>query len=176
MLAKLRSWLDKLPFTDPLQQRQASLLQSMIMIILGGCLAGVTISFQTNGSSGVPVRSVITYSLIIISAAGALLLLRRGHFTFAVHLTAGGIIVAIGLSLAANGLRDVGGVLLALALPVTLAGLLIGRRGLIFGAGLSIALLVGIAILERVAPNLVGFAEPTPRAAPAVIASFILLI
>ena len=176
MLARLRSWLDKLPFTDPLQQRQASLLQIMIAIILGGCLVGVTISFQTDGRSGVPVRSVITYALIVISAGNALLLLRRGHFTVAVTLTVGGIIVAIGLALVANGLRDASGILLALALPVTLAGLLIGRRGLLFGAGLSIALLVGVAILERVAPTMVGFAEPTPRTAFSLIATFTMLI
>src|SRR5262245_44620040 len=134
MWANVRRWLDDLPLTDQLERRQAGLFQILLLILLGACLIGLPLSLLTSSTSR-PGTALISYPLLIVCIGGALALLRRGHFQVAVNLATIGIALGIGIALIAAGLRNPANALLALAVPITLAGLVAGRRGLLLASG-----------------------------------------
>jgi anti-anti-sigma factor len=114
--------------------------------------------------------------LLIACAASALILLRRGRFTVAVALMIAGLLVAIGVALIAGGLANSWSALISFTLPVTAAGLLVGRRGLLLTAGASMAIVLATGLLQRIAPSIVGFIPFTHESLTAIVATFILII
>src|SRR5262245_23564036 len=138
MWTHFRRWLDDLPLSDPLVRRQAGMFQIMMLIIIGASLLGLMISSLTSGGRVPSIVALIAYPLLLVSCGSAFALLRRGRFTAAVILGIIGLILAIGLAIIAAGFRNSSNTLLALALPITLAGLIAGRRGLLIAAGSSI--------------------------------------
>jgi rsbT co-antagonist protein RsbR len=170
-----RRWLSNIPLDDPLEQRQAGLFQILLLIILGGCLIGLPLSLLTNRQNG-PGIALVSYPLLILCVTSAVLLLRRGRFRTAVNLATIGIILGIGFALIAAGFRNSSNTLLALAVPITLAGLITSRRGLLLAVGASIGVVVLAGVLQSVAPSLVGFVPGTPASAATIIPSFTLVV
>jgi anti-anti-sigma regulatory factor len=146
----------------------------MLMIVLGGSLIGLALGLLTP-TGGLPPLVLIYYPLLIGTTGVALWLLRRGLFGSAVTLATSGLVLMIGVALIAGGLHDSPVIPLAFAIPTVLAGLLIGRRGLGFAGGLSIALVLIAGLLELFAPDFVGFARNPNRTPLAIIASFVLV-
>jgi rsbT co-antagonist protein RsbR len=176
MQQKIRGWLDRIPVEDPLARRQAGMVQVMLLILIGGAVVGLALAFLTGGRDGPSIISVILYPLLIVSEASALALLRRGRLMPAVLLAAVVIIAAVGFALIASGFQNSSSTLLAFAIPIALAGLVIGRRGLLIAAGLSIGVVVVTGVLQVVAPALIGFIPSRPASAATIVPSFILLI
>jgi rsbT co-antagonist protein RsbR len=175
MWANISRWLSDIPLTDALERRQASLLQRLLLVVLGGCFVGILISLATNRQNG-PSTAFISYPLLIICTAGAIFLLRRGRFRLAVNLATIGIILGISIPLFASGLLNGSGALLAFSVPVALAGLISGRGGLLLAAGLTIALVLITGVLETFTTGLVATMVSTNRSPLAAVASFILII
>jgi anti-anti-sigma regulatory factor len=171
----LGRWLSDLPLSDPLEQRQASLFQRLLLVVLGGCFVGVLISLLTSRQNG-PGTAFISYPLLIVCTTGAIILLRRGRLRLAVNLATIGLILGISIPLFASGLLNGSGALLAFSVPVALAGLVSGRGGLLLAAGLTGALVVITGVLETFTTGLVGTMVPANRSALAAAASFILII
>jgi anti-anti-sigma factor len=65
---------------------------------------------------------------------------------------------------------------LALAVPIALAGLIAGRPGVVIASGASIGVIVITAVLQAFAPSLVGFMPSTPASAASILPSFVLII
>ncbi len=176
MQQKLRDWLAKLPYTDRLLRHQAALFQLMLLIIIGGCLVGLPLNAATADTPSALLLPLVSFPLLIGCTLIALVQLRRGQFRFAVALTTFGSLLTISFALLGAGLAHSEGILIAFTIPVTLAGLLNGRRGLLLSGGLSIAIVLLVALLEMLAPALAGFAN-TPLNTPlALAATFVLLL
>jgi anti-anti-sigma factor len=175
MRANFSRWLSDLPFSDLLERRQASLLQRLLLVVLGGCLVGVLISLLTSGRNG-PSTAFISYPLLIVCNACAIFLLRRGRLRLAANLSTIGIILGISIPLFASGLLNGSGALLAFSVPVALAGLVSGRGGLLLAAGLTCALVIITGVLEAYTTGIVGTIVPSNRSPLAAAASFILII
>jgi anti-anti-sigma factor len=176
MQQKLRRWLNALPLSDPLERQQASLLQIMLLIILGACVIGLMISiFNSSGGSNLSVGTTAYFILIVCTVVGQILL-RRGRFRPAVALMISGIILAVGGALIAGGFPGSVGIYLAFTPPITMAGLLLGRRGLLITGGAIIGLVVAAALLKSIAPGLTGFIPGSPPSAASILPTFILIV
>jgi rsbT co-antagonist protein RsbR len=176
MLSKFRRWLDALPLNDPLERQQASLLQIMLLIILGGCAVGLLISLSTSTNSAPSGIGMISYTLLIACTVSALILLRRGRFSPAVGLAVSGIILAVAIALIASGLPGSPGIFMAFTIPVAMAGLLLGRRGLFAASGAVIGVVLVVALLQSITSGVVGFMPSTNSGAASLIPIFILII
>lgn len=176
MQSTFRRWLDALPLDDPLERQQASLLQIMLLIILGSCAVGLLISFGNRIASASFGIAIISYTLLIACTVSALVMLRRGRFSSAVGLAVSGIIVAVGIALIASGLSGSPGIFMAFTVPVTMAGLLLGRKGLFAASGAVIAVVLAVALLQFAVPGVVGFMPSSRSGAAALIPMFILII
>lgn len=177
-MQKIRRWLNDLPLSDPLERRQAGLLQVMLLIILGGCAIGLLISvIQLNSAaqSNLPI-GIIAYTILIVCTIGGLTLLRHGRFSPSVALAIGGIVLVVGSALIASGFPGSAGIYLAFTLPITMAGLLLGRRALLLTSGVIIGVVVVAALLKSVAPSLTGFSPSSPASASNILPTFILTI
>jgi rsbT co-antagonist protein RsbR len=176
MQQKVRRWLDALPLSDTLERQQGGLLQIMLLIILGSCAFGLLLSlFNARGGSSLSV-GLVSYTILIVCTLGGLAVLRRGRFRPAVALGISGIIVAVSSSLIAVGFPASMGIYLAFTVPITIAGLLLGRRGLLLTSSVIIGILIFAALLRSIAPSLTGFSPSSPATAVGTIASFILII
>jgi anti-anti-sigma regulatory factor len=176
MQQKVRRWLDALPLNDPLERQQASLLQVILLIIMGGCVIGMLISFVNSAMSIRLIVSFSVYSLLIVSTIGALVVLRRGHFTPAVALAIGGVIIPIGISLFTSGFTNPAGTFMSFTLPLTMAGLLLSRRGLVLVGAAEVGVVVMAALIQASAPGFIGFIPAPPPSTTTLIPIFILLI
>jgi rsbT co-antagonist protein RsbR len=176
MRQKVRHWLDALPLSDLLERQQAGLLQVMLLIILGGCAIGLLISvINSAGQSNLPI-GIIAYTTLIAFTLGGLTLLRRGRFSPSVAMAISGIILAVGGALIASGFPGSAGIYLAFTLPITMAGLLLGRRALLLTSGVIIGIVVVAALLKSIAPSLTGFSPSSPASAASILPTFILTI
>jgi anti-anti-sigma factor len=178
MQQKLRRWLNDLPLSDPLERQQAGLLQIMLLIILGGCATGLLISLIQMDSAeerSLPI-GIIAYTILIVCTIGGLTLLRRGRFRPAVALAIGGIVLVVGSALIAGGFPGSVGIYLAFTLPITMAGLLLGRRALLLTSGAIIGIVVAAALLKSIGSSLTGFSPSSPASANSILPTFILII
>src|SRR4051812_1703839 len=176
MQQNVRRWLDDLPLSDPLERQQAGLLQAMLLIILGSCAIGLLISLiNSAGQSALPI-GIIAYTILIACTLGGLWLLRRGRFRPSVAMAISGIVLAVGGALIATGFPGSVGIYLAFTLPITIAGLLLGRRALLLTSGTIIGIVVVAALLKSIAPSLAGFSPSSPASAANILPTFILTI
>jgi signal transduction histidine kinase len=160
MWQHLRLWLENLPLTDPIARRQASLLQVMLLGLLALSLVTLPIPISTPGSDTFW-RLTLLASLVVIGATViALIVLRRGWLGYATTTVCTGLILAIAIDLVLVGIGGAGGIILALTLPVTLAGLVVGRRVMLLVAGACVLLISVVATLEQMTPPLAGLIPP----------------
>ncbi|HWQ15764.1 MAG TPA: ATP-binding protein [Roseiflexaceae bacterium] len=166
----LRRWLSDTPIQDPLEQRQAFLLQVILLGLTGiFAIASVLTLLEALLVRGVPAGelslSAVPNLLAALVCLAPLALLRRGRFHAAVVLTIGVFFVLAGVVLAIGGLYN-SGILLAIT-PVILAALLLPRRALLATFGGSVLLVSATALAQHGA---------TPRLhAPTIIGNFTLL-
>jgi rsbT co-antagonist protein RsbR len=176
MQQKIRRWLNDLPLSNPLERQQAGLLQIMLLIILGGCVIGLPISQSTSPGAASLGIAITSYTVLIVCTVSALILLRRGRFRPAVSLAISGLILAITIALIASGFPGSVGLFMAFTLPLTIAGLLLGRRGLLIGGGAITGVVIVVALLQSNAPGMVGFIPSAPDSATSIIPIFVLII
>lgn len=174
MSDSLRRWLSNIPLEDPLERQQAGLLQAMLLVVVGGSVAGLLVNLITSSSRPPTGTGGLAYIIILLCTGTALWLLRRGRFTPSVILTTVGITLAVGLSLMASGLRSTNG-LLALAVPITLAGLLLRRNGVLASVGLAITVVAAVAVQRSIAPDLMPL-PATPDETNSTLPGFIIIV
>lgn len=161
MFAQLRDWLDDLPLNDPIERRQAAVLQIFLLGMLLLSLLALLPSFFTNiAARPAEIIPALAPLVFLLCMAGALVLLRRGRFEPAVLLGTIGFILGHSLAVYALGIRNGTALLILFMVPLTLAGLLGGWRILLAAAGLNVAIAVLVATLENLSPPLAGFVFP----------------
>jgi anti-anti-sigma regulatory factor len=177
MLHALHRWLDDLPYPDLLQRRQASLLQYLLLSLMG--IALIDLLFTVLTTTEVQLATVFSVTVVIFEllAVGALLLLRRGHLRTAALVLVTTILVVLSALLILTGLHNNALSLMAFVIPVCLAGFLFHRRGLWITTAVSFAVVGTVAYLDSIHSPLVGFIESdTSLSYALVIFVFVLVL
>ena len=159
----LRRWFDTIPLTDPVEHRQASVFQYfllgwLVLASIGVPLLAVSGAQAPNPSPELQLSGSLlslASTLLWLSPAIALVVLRRGHFRRAVGIAAIGPLISQAFAMVLLGV--VPSALILFFVPITFAGLLAGRRLLLTVAGLSVLTVAVVAILESLTPPMAGF-------------------
>jgi anti-anti-sigma factor len=152
MFNRFRRWLQTLPIHDPVERRQALLIQVVLLALVGISFLGMPLAF-TNTSRMVRTLGVTTIFVILASAHIALAALRRGRLHASVGLAAIGGILGLAVSLIYNGSNGSPDVVLLLSLPVVIAGLLGRPRVQILATVLAVLVVATPATLAWLAPE-----------------------
>lgn len=172
----VRTWLNAITFRDPIEQRQAPLMQIFLLgIIIGAPLVVLTFAGTVGLVGGV--RYVALAALLVIPfAVIALALLRRDRFRSAILTTAVGLVLAVAIAIVPLGTLSGAPLAIAFALPIALTGLLATRRALMLVAGCSIAIMLLMAVLEPYLPQAIGFAPLPDQSGIPVSVTFAVVI
>jgi two-component system cell cycle sensor histidine kinase/response regulator CckA len=171
----LRRWLSDIPVRDPISRRHADLLQVLEIGILITISLAIMLNVFVFGPSALTVSGLAPNLLAMLGMAIALALLRRGRLGWSVAIVAGVTLIGEAQVLFTSGLRANGASLIVLLIPITLVGLLIGRRGMLLTIGASIAIVAGAAILQQDGALPGGLATPPNNATAGVVVQFILV-
>jgi rsbT co-antagonist protein RsbR len=173
MWNRLRSWLNDLSLSDPIEHRQGPLLQVILLGLSILSILALALTL-TSGSSTNQSRIAVTIGVILYPIC--LALLRRGRFMHAVALAIIGLLISITILLIPRGLNSSWLIILVSAYPITLAGLLASRRVLWLTIGLTIISFCSIGFLGQAAPTLVGYDAPGALlSVPGVVAAILVI-
>ena len=175
MWNRLHSWLNDVPLRDRVERQQAALVQIMLIGIFVTAVLVLPICYY---ASGVAIGRVFTVGAdvgVLLLTPIALAWFRRGRFELAVITTATSILLGLALFLIPLGTRG-SWIMIAFTIPITLIGLLAGRKILYLTIGSSIAIVVAIGLSERLAPQLVGFGPPQADVGVLTVSAFILMV
>ena len=177
MLHAFHRWLDDLPYPDLLQRRQAGLLQYLLLSLMGIAFIDLLSTVLTTTEVQLAIAFSVTVAIFELLAAGALLLLRRGHLRMAALVLVTTILVVLSALLILTGLQNDALSLMAFVVPVCLAGFLFQRRGLWTTTAISFAVVGVVAYLDSIHSPLVGFvASDTSLSYALVIFVFVLVL
>ncbi len=155
MLSRFRQWLNAVPLRDPIERRQAPLIQIMLLGLIFATSLALPLAFS--GHSNIVVRwlEFTSPTLILLTTLGSLFIFRRGHVRPAALLVISGLLLGFAIAFIELGLQNGPDVLTGMLLPIVVAGFLMGRRGLIFTVSVSITIVAFTAVLEEHWPNLI---------------------
>jgi PAS domain S-box-containing protein len=173
MRNRLRRWLNNVPIHDPIERRQALLVQVILLglsgvLLFAALLTLVAFPFTTGAIAAANLRNSVSNFRSVLFVLAPLVLLRRGYFRIAV------VILMVELFLLAFNTFYLMGLeagwigALEIALPISLAALALGRRWLLVVYAASIA---GVAVTAFARYPLVGL----PQNAPSAIIAFALI-
>lgn len=174
-------WLDRAPVMDPVDQRNARVIQALLLFL--GVTVPATVAFALVaswpmlGAEGLPWQSVVSLAMSLaigLIALGGVALIRRGRFRLAVKLLIGVLLAVFAVNMALNGLQQQIPDQLAQLLVMLLSGLVLGRRAL----WTSFALLATSVVLGAVQDAHVLFAQTPARAfynLPSVLFTYLLV-
>jgi len=161
MWNRLRSWLNDLSLSDPIERQQGPLLQVILLGLSILAILALMLTLATNDTTDqAKLLNVSSLIVEVILYPICLVLLRRGRFTYAVAIAIAGLLISNTILLIPKGLNSNWITMFVFAYPITFAGLLAGRRVLWLTTGLSIICLLGIGFLGQAMPTLVGYDAP----------------
>jgi rsbT co-antagonist protein RsbR len=172
---RLRQWLGTLPYQNPVEQRQAVLIQSLLlaMLVLSTVGSFVTLLAPIALVDALAVIAIIWLGVPI--ALAGLWLLHSGRFNAAIMLSCVGLILLLSLLLIATGARDGGAAIFGFALPIMLAGLMADWRTTALSIFLSGTGILTAMILERMHMPLVGIAAPQGENIGGILGGFLVI-
>jgi PAS domain S-box-containing protein len=159
MVSRFRQWLNAVPLRDPLERRQAPLIQMMLLGLIIAAALVLPTTFGGNYSVVVRWLEFATPTLILLTTLGALFIFRRGHVRPAALLAISGLLLGFAIGFVELGLQNGPDVLSGMLLPIVVAGFLLGRRGLIFTVSVSITIVALTAVLEENWPSLIKLGD-----------------
>ncbi|UNK42473.1 HAMP domain-containing histidine kinase [Luteimonas sp. S4-F44] len=174
-------WLDRAPVQDPVDQRNARVIQALLLFL--GVTVPATVTFALVASwpmlraEGLPWQIAVSLSMSLaigLIALGGVALIRHGRFRLAVKLLIGVLLAVFAVNMALNGLQKQIPDQLAQLLVMLLSGLVLGRRAL----WTSFALLASSVLLGAVHDAHVLFAQTPARAfynLPSVLFTYLLV-
>lgn len=160
MWPRFRQWLSNIPVHDPVERQVAPLVQFAELSGITMTLLGMIAALLTPGSLNEKLAKIALNAVVLLVTGGGWLLLRRGKFVLSVAMVAVVVLLSLTINTLSAGLRSNNGmILVGFAVPIVMTSLLVGRRGLVIVLGISIAIVVGTAILQNQTPPLAGW-EP----------------
>jgi rsbT co-antagonist protein RsbR len=172
MWRRFGSWLTQIPYHDGLERRQAALVQ---LIEAGIMLATIALAalpfFSSTALSGKILLVSLLGSVSIVSAI-SLALLRAGRIQGSVLLLSVTLALLCSVILYGTTLAQGAVTMFAFGLPITLSGLIAGRRGLVLVFLVSVVSVSVSLLLERAGAPGAGFAYSTSMNMIAAIIGF----
>lgn len=160
MLHRIQILLSKILTQEPIEQRPVNAIQNMLIVLAALFLMGLPLSAATPGPLALQLISFTANLVLVLLIPVAWKLLQAGHLHGAIAVIAIGMLAALAINLINTGLSKAPGFILAIALPIILAGVLAGRRTLWLMTSLSMIVVTIIGLLEVVDPPLAGFLPP----------------
>lgn len=132
-----------------LQRQQVALVRVLLLGLLVTVALVVLLAYAIGGPGALSVQGLVSLAGLAALVGVALARLRRGHLSQAVGLVAAGLLLLLALETLEGGIVASSGILLVFMLPVTLAGLLLGRSVLVLVSGVSVLIVLGVRLLEQ---------------------------
>jgi signal transduction histidine kinase len=164
-------WLTAPPADDAVQQQHSALMQMLLLTLILIIVSMLLLAINQMSST----LDILVYVFALALSVGTLLLLRQGQFVRAIPIFTVGLLVLATMRLLMAGVHNSGLIPLAYLFPIVLVGLLGQRRLLWRVAGLSGALVLGVAILEQQRVPWVAFA-PLPNPPVGLALSYLLML
>ncbi len=174
MLHSLQQWLKNIKIDDPIEREQAYLLQIMMIGLCTITLLSMPMSFVVSKTIGEGIRTNITIAIIFSFYLVSLFVIRKGEVRRSVIIASTGLLLGLSSLLVLEGLRNSGWVLSAFMMPITLAGLLTGRKGIIIVGALSIFAITAIGVLQLINVAFIGAFPRSEDTLPSTISTFVL--
>ncbi len=138
-MERLRRWLAAVPGRDPVERRQAYLLQGFLLIVATAFVVGAVANGLRSVASGEPITGVLPNAEAAAILGVLVAVLRRGPFGLVAGATIVFLVYAFAQSLTGSDASLAGSYLALLMLPLVLAGLVLPRIGLLATAAGVIA-------------------------------------
>ena len=144
---RLQAWLRDVPIEDPVDRRNAPLLQ-VILIVLGVSIPVMAVPrWIMRWSVGLQMEGELISAATFLLAWFCLYLVRIGHFRVAAGLLVSSSIAFMSIAYATYGLRAQLPAQVTHIFPLVLGGLLLGRRALwLILAALGLCLTIGFVV------------------------------
>ena len=137
------------PMEDPIQHKLAPLFEKVLWLFNFALGLIILLNILFLGKDAFMLEGMgpnVVFGLFTVSA---LVLLRKGYFSFALNVLIGGILLLQIDWLLKVGLYQAGEILIVFFIPITIAGIIIHRRALFIITGISIGIVVSITLLEE---------------------------
>jgi rsbT co-antagonist protein RsbR len=175
MWRRFLTWRERLPFTDRLEQQQALLLEMMELSITAVAMLMLPLTLLSRRPLLAELAVVLLLLLTIAASLVAVALVRRGRLEASALMLSTTLVVLLSLMLYGNGLREGAVVLFAYSLPIAVAGMLAGRRGVIITCAIAGAGVAAAVLLARAGAPGAGFtARGGDNTVPSVV-TFVVL-
>jgi two-component system cell cycle sensor histidine kinase/response regulator CckA len=158
MWNRSRRRLDSITLLDSIDRQPIPPLQVMLIASIDAALLTLLLVSITSLAPGVRAILILAIVVILLLTCSALAALGGSHVRWSALIATGGMLLSSTIVLICTGLSNTGVLLLTFVIPITLACLLAGRRGLLVSGGVSVVILGITAILEHRSPPLAGFA------------------
>ena len=144
--SRFRTWLNNISIKDPVNRQMAAFLQIILLglIILFVIAMIINLFLATD-----PYEALIQGLEFSTIFAIPLILLRRGYFRISIYYLIAPFLILITAGIYAADLRSEAETLVFLTFAIIMAGLLIGRRALIFIYIISVAIVLFFALQEQ---------------------------
>jgi PAS domain S-box-containing protein len=162
-------WLHDVPLDDPVERKLAPLLQLVLIAIAVALGVALVVAVLQIGLAGIPQEGMVLAALFWLALACMLALLRRGYFKMTTRLLLSLLFVAAARRLILAEANAADEALISFFLPLTIAGLFLSRRILIF-----ILILSGILVLLPGDNEKLGSGTASTFIISAVLVSFLL--
>lgn len=175
MWKRFRGWLAGVHLSDPVERQQAPLVQAIIiaLIITLLPLSLVVFAVQPLGSAAI---TALANTAAVVLLAVALVVLRRGRFGAAVMLAALSFLLGFLPVIGGAVLDKNGAILIVCTIPITVVGLLAGRRHLLLIVAVSIAIVAAKVVMERLSIRLTAVTLPQGDGGPFTLVGFSVVV
>jgi PAS domain S-box-containing protein len=169
-------WFNNVPFANPTERHMAVLVQILLAgfctIALVGAI-GFALIVQNITDS---LRPAAIGLVVAVVMGVALRIVRRGRLDRAVFLATSGLLIALWFNFNGVGVQHGAGLLVSFVLPITVAGFMSGRRGLVLTTLLAIGLVSLTPAIEARWPDLAGYAAPKGLPTGGILVAFTLVL
>lgn len=173
MWQRLRVWLAATELRDPIEQRQAPIVQVFLLTQILVMVLGFLISMMTIRDVSNLLFSMAAYSVTIGMVVVSIRALRRGKFTQSILIYALGAIAIMTTTLVMTGIVSNPSLMMLFMVPTVFTGLLRGRASLVLVISVSSVVLFTVLALEIYAPGYVPIVPPVGSITPSIITSYI---
>jgi rsbT co-antagonist protein RsbR len=160
MKERLTRWLENSAVADPLERRQAVMVQVILLGMIISSVFSLPLALFTSAEPFMQLVNGVGLLMILVPAAGGLALLRSGRFRSGVMLNSVGLVLALVVFGVLFGPLRQPSIIAAMLMPLALAGLLVGRRELVVIGVLSLVSLTVVIWFELQPGSMVGFVPP----------------
>lgn len=176
MRHRLYHWFGAPLTREPFARQQTALLQTLLMGVLITTAVAIVLNSFAFRPAVLMLDGLIPNLILMLCLAAALAALRRDRFGWSVGIAIGALLLGQAYTFSTAGIRGNEGALIIFVIPITLAGLLVGRRGLVLVSALSVGIVLTVAVLKQSASPLVDVATSPRTGTNATIAMFVLIV